>query len=516
MSRKPNPESFIFYQKKTADGQCYATYCPSNRKHGGKDVYLGTTIDTEKGIFYNRKSGFFRFTIEEGRTELSPDEVEYFKLMRNHGANQAMIRPKLILDFGDAWFLEHVMNDSGLKEIFRKVLPESADTLLALIAFKLLDNATNSYALEWLEGSYARYLYPEARLASQRISEFMDYLGQEENMRLFWGVYFAYLKGIPELTDSILIDSTGMPNDIHFDYTALSNHNGVISREARLIFVVERSINMPVYFRYVAGNIVDVSTLKTILNQLKAQGVDIKHGIMDAGYCSENNIRELFGQSIPFLIRLPAKSLSDNLIKQHGEELYSTKYALRYGARIIFMKRVPIALYDHEVFAYIAIDAERQKDEQNGYINRCLDNPKMKDKMSDDEFKSLGYFVLISSQCLETEEVLPLYYMRQTVEQTFDYAKNDVDLLPLRSHNEDTFRGHLLLSFMATILLIMVNKLLKSRKKLGNICAKKAFHALRRIKCNVYSNSLVTSEANKIANLIQRELKLTVPQDLDL
>jgi transposase len=448
--------------------------------------------------------------------ELSPDGVEYLKLMRNQEANRAVIQPKLILDFGDAWFLEHVMNDSGLKMLFRKILPGNADTLLALISFKLLDNATNSYARVWLEGSYARYLYPGAQLASQRISEFMDNLGQEENMRLFWGLYFAYLKKIPGLTDNILIDSTGVPNDIHFDYAALSNHNGVISREARLIFVVERSTSMPVYFRYVAGNIVDVSTLKTTLNQLKAQGVDIKHGIMDAGYCSGNNIRDLYKQDIPFLIRLPDKSMSNDLIKQHGSELYSTKYVLRYGNRIIFMKQVPTTLYDYPGFAYIAIDVERQQDEQKHYINKCMDNPKMKAMMSDDELKAFGYFVLISSQDLRTEEVLPLYYMRQTIEQTFDYTKNDVDLLPLRSHNEDTFRGHLLLSFMATILFITVNKRLKSRKKLDNICVKKAFHAFRRIKCNVYPSILVHSEADKTANLILKELKLTMPQTINL
>ena len=204
MSRKKNPESFIAYQRKTADGQCYATYCPSDRKHGGKDVYLGTAVDTEKGIFYNRKSGLFRFTVEEGRTELGADEIEYFKLVRSHGTGSSITQPNLILDFGDVWFLDRVMGASGLKEVFHNVIPESADTLFALIAFKLLDNATNSYALSWLEGSYARYLYPGARLASQRISEFMDGLGQEENMRLFWMAYSEYLKNIPGLTDNVL------------------------------------------------------------------------------------------------------------------------------------------------------------------------------------------------------------------------------------------------------------------------------------------------------------------------
>lgn len=53
---------------------------------------------------------------------------------------------------------------------------------------------------------------------------------------------------------------------------------------------------------------------------------------------------------------------------------------------------------------------------------------------------------------IDTKEVLPLYYARQQIEQVFDIAKNYADILPLRVHGEDTFRGHLLLCFIATII----------------------------------------------------------------
>jgi len=54
--------------------------------------------------------------------------------------------------------------------------------------------------------------------------------------------------------------------------TAVNNHNGVISNEARLILVGDRRSGLPLYFRYVAGNIVDVSTLKTMLTEFKCKG----------------------------------------------------------------------------------------------------------------------------------------------------------------------------------------------------------------------------------------------------
>jgi transposase len=41
---------------------------------------------------------------------------------------------------------------------------------------------------------------------------------------------------------------------------------------------------MPIYFRHVAGNIVDVSTLVTTVGELQQYGVSVDYAILDAGY----------------------------------------------------------------------------------------------------------------------------------------------------------------------------------------------------------------------------------------
>jgi hypothetical protein len=514
MSRKANVESYIRYQTKTSDGKQYATFCPSDRRHGGKDIYLGIVIDEKTGIFYNRNSGYFRFTINGGRTALDSNEAEYIELIQKEGGMAT--RRQLILDFGDAWFLDRVMDESGIKELFKNVLFKESDTLLSLIAFRLLDSNANSYAERWFTGSYAQYLYPKANLQSPRISEFMERLGREETKCAFFDSYIPYLRGIPDVSENVLIDSTGLPNDIHFEYSQISNHNGVISKETRLIYVVDRNSGLPVYFRYVAGNIVDVTTLRVTINHLKAQNMNVKHGILDAGYCSEKNIHDLYNSQIPFLIRMPNNILAKKLFKEHGIDVYDAKYALEYGDRLLFMKRVSIELYACNCYAYIAVDFRRMTDEQEHYYRKAAKNREKKKKdpaMPEDKF---GYFVLISSEKLENSEVMPLYYMRQTIEQTFDFAKNDVALMPVRNHNDETFRGHLLLSFMATIVLIMVKRVLKARKKLAIIPAVQALRSMRYIKCNVFPHVLVTSEPNKYATMIINELKLEIPGSINL
>jgi hypothetical protein len=517
MSRKPVAESFIHIQER-ANGRKYARFCPSDRKHGGKDIYLGVVIDETKGIFHNRNSGYFRFTIEAGRQELSAGEKSYHDVVEK-GYGQDTPRMPLTLNFGDAWFLDHIIEDSGLKELFGNICPDDLDTLLSLISFRLLETGANCYAGRWFESSYARYLYPSARIASRRISEFLDRLGTEETKRSFFGAYIAYLRKTSSLGENVLIDSTGLPNDIRFEHSKVNNHNGVVSREVRLIHVVERGTGLPIYFRHVAGNIVDVSTLQTTANELKAQGINVRHGILDAGYCSRRNIRILKRDEIPFLTRLPGNKVAKNLIARHGGDLLSHKYEQEYGDRVLCIKRVPAQVFGIDLQVYICLDVDVMHDGQKRSLHRSINDSKKrksKKEKNDDDLKQLGYFVLLSSEIIDEKEILPMYYMRQTIEQTFDLAKNDVDLVPLRTHKDETFRGHLMLCFMSTVVLMTVKRYLCTRKKLKNMNAKMVLKDMSSIKCGVFTQVLIMTEASKYANLIVKELKLELPDVVNL
>ena len=137
-------------------------------------------------------------------------------------------------------------------------------------------------------------LYPKANLTSQRISDFLTAIGDEYSYREFFKAYLEYLFKNANRTENagILIDSTGLPNSIHFPLTAVSNHNGTISNEVRLIYVTQQETGMPIYFRYCPGNVIDVTTLKRTLAELKESGINTKFALLDAGYYSDGNIRD--------------------------------------------------------------------------------------------------------------------------------------------------------------------------------------------------------------------------------
>ncbi|WP_230227826.1 hypothetical protein, partial [Allobaculum mucilyticum] len=93
---------------------------------------------------------------------------------------------KLIVNFGDAWFLSRFLEIEGLDHVLKSIDCANADSFFSMILYYVLEHRSNTHAEDWYQSSYCRYLFPEADLSSQRISELLEQLGSEENWRLFF------------------------------------------------------------------------------------------------------------------------------------------------------------------------------------------------------------------------------------------------------------------------------------------------------------------------------------------
>ncbi|MDR0356525.1 MAG: transposase [Deltaproteobacteria bacterium] len=413
--------------------------------------------------------------------------------------------------------MDHVLETSGLKKVLSNALPSESDTLLALIAFKLLDGHENFYAERWFIGSYAQHLYPTAVLAPPRLSEFMRRLGQETTHRIFFDAYVPYLKAIPKASENVIIDGADLQNDLLLEDAGARQE--ATSDESRVTRVVERNTGLPVYFRYVADYYLDVRILRVTTAHLKARDAKVKHGLLDAGYCSKQNVKDLYDNDIPFLIRLPNNALAKRLIGAYGDDVLSEENAFEHGDRLIFLKRVAIDLFGHDAFAFIGVDFERQNEGEERRFREVVanrDKEQKENQKKEVEKHDLGFFALVSSEKLRTSEVSPLWRLRGTLERTFDLAKNEAAPAPGKPRDEEAVRGHLLLSFMAAALSVTVERKLKTRKKTAALPTVQALQAMRHIKGDIFPNFLVTSKPSQYADLIVNELKLTVPGIIDI
>lgn len=482
----------------------YAKTCSGKRdgsKVVSKQVHLGRVLDKERHVFQNRERGVFTFDPKTGEYGAPPADFNIPAVKRKNA------REKLILDFGDAWFLDEFLKANDMMDLVSELGYGNKDSCRALFAFYLLCREANVNAATWLEGSYARILYPNANLASQRISDMLEVIGQEDCQRV---VFRSYFKLVGKTDKGVIIDSTGLPNSVHFPLTAVSNHQGNISRELRLIYVVQQGTDLPLYFRYVPGNIVDVSTIRTTLAELKAYGINTRFALMDAGYLSDDNIVELSDNNVSFLTRMDEKRKEyKELVEKTSSTLMDEKNIVMYGGRPMYIERRPIEIAGRKAYGYVCLDFSENTWQRIRNAGRLAQG-----KIDSAKFHQLagdsGMFVLLSSRPMKTDKVVERYYMRQQIEQVFDLGKNNCKLTPVRIHSEDTLRGHLMMTFLAAV----VGKKIQQELNGRNMNLSASLLTLRNLKCKVFDSAVIPWEATRQAKDVLAPFKLKVPVEI--
>jgi hypothetical protein len=485
----------------------YAEYIKRTYRVGNKilhdKVYIGASVCKDQGLFRSKKrGGYFTFTNEKG-FELANEPTLGERVRSNK---------QITLEFGDVWIVEQLSKQIGLCKIMEDICPESSDTLKTLVSFRMINPQEPwSYAEEWYEGSYAKILYPQAKVHSPRISEFHEFIGQEEKYVEFFGAYIELITQRDNISDKttipVLIDSTGLKNSIETHLTAINNHHGTISKEMRLIYVKDKKTNFPIYFRYVPDNIIDNSTLIQAINELSTYDIDIEFIIMDAGDYSKDILEQLNKNNIPFLIKMTRNSKEyKNLMAEYGNDLLEAENLVLYNDRKLFGKKVKFNLYGADVYAYIILDIAEYQNDIEQTVNNNMGKSDSITKINKG-IEAAGRFILLSSVNFETSEILPLYYQRQAIEQFFDICKNNEGFVPIREHSEETIRGILLIEFIVTSLYTFLYQKLSG----SPISPEAALRTLRRFKAEIRKNHILLEELTKRVKDIFDHLKLEYP-----
>jgi transposase len=509
---------------------------------------------------------------------------------------------KSILDFGDGYLFYEFFKHSNLSSLLDeniRIFPE----IVSLIIYRICYQSAMYNAASWCEGNVLSVLCKNCDLSSQNISRVLTYLGQEEVQRSFFDLY---LKSIPKSQENIIIDASSLPNQICHPFSEWGHADSSIEKQFRFLCVIEQKTKTPLFYRFLPGNIVDISSLKTTIDELKLMRVKNKFILLDAGYYSEENILELYENSIDFLIRLPSqRSLYKAFVLKELDGIEQIQYATKYDKRVLFVKPIETALYGKKAWVYIVLDPARKAKEINAVVSAYLDDykkqcywlvvnketinfkklklpknciscyVKMENnheqlfyvnnqnkqiellsinkenqekffqlsknipnksflsedvieqliKLSNHEkktlsieqenldyyFKKSGVMILVSSKKIESIEIISSYYIRQNIEQIFGFFKDDLDLLPIRKHNDNTIKGYLFLQFITLILFLQFRNKLEEK-----YTVEQAVLLTRNLKCKVFEKNILVLEANKKQTEIYQLAEIVVPKNLGI
>ncbi len=457
--------------------------------------------------------------------------------------------PRHSFNYGELLPVSAIINDLQIDTHLDDLIDEMEKDMLITLSINRIVRPTAMHNIKtWYEGSALSLEYPELPLTSQNISEQLKRIGDSNIPTIFMGK---------------MMQKLGTKSTLMYDITSLSSYSKPIdlfefgySRDdpslpqINLSIILDKKLGIPVMYDIYPGSIVDVTTLKNTIRKIEAFGVKDYTLVMDRGFFSEGNLKELLNDELSFII--PAtyslKSVKE-LMSKAQKEVKEPQYLQKYNKNPIFAKPVTLTLDGSEVEGYCYYDPKREQDERNSFYNRLYDImehvqekaiPKWKKPfvvfkeiakemanylkwtVVDDHFEvtvkknavtqrvnRMGSFLIFYNGKYDWMTCLSTYRDRDALEKGFDILKNDLKALPLNAKTESTIRGLLFVDYLSLVVRMRLINQMRENGLLKNYTVEKLLLELEKIKkIQLANGDIIVTEVTKKQNDILKKLDL--------
>lgn len=419
----------------------------------------------------NHKSGLF-LSPTRGLVEYDADKDEFTPVDSTDARlprNRLFQTPERHTVFGDSYFLMLFLKKCGMLDVLRSVFQkkEGLERVLAHVLHGVLKDGSRISCDAFLEKSFASYLLPDLPYASLKSDTFFfTALGDDRARVSFFKAFVAMMRrSYPDFGRGCYVDSTPLPNDIRNNpFNALCSHGvNATAVMMRLVLVLDEATGLPVWFDLIPGNVLDVNTIMTTVNDVASTlDIEIESLVLDAGYASKELVQTFhIGTEKTLICRMPARRGFPH------KELYwavknlinKGKYSFVNSGHGYFGCRKEIKLFGQSMYAYVYVDKDNALKRSSDYIvehEEEFDSLKQYEK--DWIMVRFGYFVLLSNIRTTPAELLLQYFARIDIEHAFKTGKEYLNLLPLSKWNDQTVRGKILHDMVNMIVLLMLRK----------------------------------------------------------
>ena len=431
------------------------------REKLGKVLFLSP--DKKTGIFLSPTRGLVEYdATSDTFCDVERDDPRL-------GTQEVFPETEIHTVFGDTYLLLNFLKKSGMLSVLRRVFTKDTDyeRLLIHLLHGILKDGSRISCDSFIEKSFASYVLRNVPLLSLHSDTyFFSLLGEDSVKMNFFKSFVSFMKSRDsDFGRGCYVDSTPLPNDIEDNpFSALCCH-GVGSSEimTRLILVLDERSGLPVWYDIVPGNVLDVNTIMTVINNVAdSLNIEIDSLVLDAGYVSKELLQEFhIGTEKTIIGRMPNrrgypyKKLYWDLKAQIGKG----KYEFVQRRHAYFGKKLVVEVFGHPEYAYVYVDHNNALKRYSDYLLEHEEEyNSMKDKDKDWYTVKFGYFVLLSNINTSPAELLKEYFSRTTIEMVFKTQKEYLDLLPLSKWSDQTVRGKILNDIISTIVLLEFRK----------------------------------------------------------
>ena len=301
-----------------------------------------------------------------------------------------------------------------------------------------------------------------------------------------------------------------------FDSTSISSYSETLEQvkwgrnkdsdplpQINLALLFGEKSNLPFYYRKLPGNVPDVKTLVNLLKEARVLGIDRMNLVFDRGFCSYENINELFTDHRKFvtgantslsIVRDLIESTRGTLRSFENYDEEHSVYAVSETATWDYERRRPykkdVVKEDRRIYVHLFFNPERAVEDETAFNTRMAglrkeltsgsrvagheklydrfftvtETPKRGTKVqcndaAMNEAKSrFGYFALLSNEVKDPSAALQIYRNKDVVEKAFSDIKGRLNCRRTLVSSELSLDGKLFVEFIALIILSYVKK----------------------------------------------------------
>ena len=528
---KYNPDGTI---KSGTAAICTTVYDPDrvghNRKEHreslGKVIYLRE--DGKEGIFLSDTRGLVLYN----------SLTDTFKTVdvndpRLNGRTDLFPEPEIHTVIGDAYLLLKYMERIGMLAVLRTVFDKDRDyeRCLCHILHTILKNGAWKSCDDYIEQSFVSCLFTDIPIRSlESDTQYFTAMGKDSIRVSFFRTYVERMrKKHHNFAKISYVDSTPLPNYIQNLVTnALCSHGLTqTSNQTRLVLVLDEETDLPVWYKLIPGNVLDVQTLENVDSDvLETLDIKIRSYVLDAGYLTKNIVKR-FNLDSPvlkdedgneyreqILAKMPAKKGFPyrSLYDEYRPFFFNVEYQFDREGHTYFGTVQEVTLFGCRMYAYIYLDFDNAingvRTHREKYPEEYAALPlKEKDWIT---YRS-GYFVLLGNKKANAEEMLKDYFGRTKIEDLFKTMKDFTDLMPMRKWNRETVHGKILNDIISSMILVPLRKEINAKGK----AAVKLISKTQSLMCTRKRNGDILVDApNKQVRELYEEMNIDVPSNI--
>lgn len=450
--------------------------------------------DRRSGVFISPTRGIVEYDAD---TDAFKDVLPEDERIAEYGGYD---EPPIHVTMGSVDLAVRMMKKFGMIDILRKVFPKDRDfqRCFGHVLYTVLKNRERIRCDDFLSQTFAAHLLDEVSMESFRTDTlYFTGMGDDKVKVRFFKAFVEHMRRThPDFGKACYVDSTPLPNDIDDNpFRAFSSHESAGCDQSRMILVLDEGSGLPVWYSIIPGNVVDVNTLYSVMEDVKRTlDIEIESFVLDSGYTSKELIGMFhIGSEKKMISKMPAREgyPFDELYFSNKNLFGNAKYTFVRENHTYFGIRRRIELFEQPVYAYVFMDHENALGAfRTFYTTHRKQYDSMTDKDKTLEKNKGGYFVLLSNYELRPEELLDMYFARTRIESVFRSSKEYLALLPLGKWTCITVNGKLLNDIISLIIYLnMRAPFLKSGISLTSVISR-----CRSLICNINTNGILSAD----------------------